>query len=520
MAPLTRIPQLRTLTGNWYFLPVSVTLLSILFLLSTGDKLAESPIFAVSIAVTIAAVALMLIDLRLAVLLFVAFLLAYEEFNLTSEQAFVEENIKGTVMAVKIFGFALMDVISLVLLLPVLLREWSRAVETGRWRWLRADWLLLPLAIVWLYGMIPGAMNMHSRGDFTWDLRMLLHVLVFYFIFSRTFTTRRDYLYALIVAGAVFLAKHAVFFFRYLTGGGLHTGSYHRVLLGSDLPLTALALALTVAALLLFRRSRHEHRHGSQMQHWALLALAAYFSVMLIAGLGKLSYLQAAYSLIMIFLLHLREIHYRTVAAVIAFGFVASLVVFFTVLPAEGRDTILYALSSAFNWWDALKLYGDLSFGTRFLEIVNVWAVLMRDNAVLWGLGWGAAWREIAISMPWDGGAFGAEEQFEGVHIQTHIDALTFMLKVGVAGMLVIYASILRFWITALRMYHRQHSTWEKWVLMALMLMIIIFAPNYLYFIRLKYLLGFALAGVAVFAGTDDAYPTTHTGLPDSHNAQ
>lgn len=519
MSSLTRILQLRSGAENRYLLPISVALLSILFLLATGNQLAESPVLAISVAVTIAAVMLMLIDLRLAVLLFIGFLLAYEEFNLTSEQAFVEENIKGTVMAVKIFGFALMDVISLVLLLPVILREWSRAVETGRWRWLRADWFLLPLVVVWLYGIIPGMMNMHTRGDFTWDLRMLLHVLVFYFIFSRVFTTRRDYLHALIVAGVVFLGKHALFFYRYLTGGGLHTGAYHRVLLGSDLPLTALALALTVAALLLFRHSWQKQRQGATLRHGALLALAAYFTVMLIAGLGKLSYLQAAYSLIMIFLLHRSEIHYRTVLAVIAFGFVASLVVFFTVLPAEGRETILYALSSAFNWWDALKLYGDLSFGTRYLEIVNVWAVLWRDNAVLWGLGWGSAWREIAISMPWDGGAFDAVEQYEGIHIQTHIDALTFMLKVGVIGALIIYASILRFWIIGLRMYHRQRSGWEKWVLMALMLMIIIFAPNYLYFIRLKYLLGFALAGVAVFAGTDDAHPTTHTGLPDSHHA-
>jgi hypothetical protein len=250
------------------------------------------------------------------------------------------------------------------------------------------------------------------------------------------------------------------------------------------------------------------------------LLLAGYFTVMLIAGLGKLTYLQAAYSLLLVFVLHRQEVHLRTVLAVIAFGAAGSLLVFFTVLPAEGRTMISYALSSAFNWWDALKLYGDLSFGTRLLEVINVWEVLMREGAVLWGLGWGAAWREIAMPMPFDSGSFDVTEQYTGVHIQTHIDAITFMLKVGILGTIAIYASLFRFWIAAFRMYRRQRSAWEKWALMALMLMIAIFAPNYLYFIRLKYLLGFALAGVAVFAGTDDSRETADTGIADSDHAE
>ncbi|MBE0642689.1 MAG: hypothetical protein IH600_01255 [Bacteroidetes bacterium] len=508
----------------------------LLLLISLGEKMTASPTFAASLAVMFSAIVLMLVDFRLSLLLFVGFLFSYEEFNIVSEQAFIEQNIANTVMAVKLFGFALMDVISLVFLVPVLLREWRMAVVRGRWRWMKSDMYLLPLASVWAYGIVPGLLNMHSTGDFTWDLRMLLHVLVFYFIFSRSFTTRHDYLHALLVGGGVFLVKHAVFFYRYLTGGGLQTGMYNRVLLGSDLPLTALALALTVAALFIYRSRWRDQGDapavgsiaalqaarvstGAKLLHWTLLLLAAYFSVMLIAGLGKLTYLQAAYSLLLVFLLHRKEIHKRTVFAVIAFGAAASLLVFFTVLPADGRTAIMYALSSAFNWWDALKLYGDLSFGTRLLEVVNVWAVLMREGAVLWGLGWGAAWREIAVHMPYDGGSFAVTEQYTGVHVQTHIDAITFMLKVGIVGTLAIYASLFRFWLDALRMYRRRHAAWEQWTLMALMLMIMIFAPNYLYFIRLKYLLGFALAGVAVFTGTDDS-SAAHTGIAHPDHAE
>ena len=513
----------------------------VLLLVVMGEDMVARPILAVSILMMAAAAALMLIDFRLALLLLVAFLFGYEEFNLSSEQAFVEENIAGTVMSVQILGFALMDVISLVFLLPVLLREWRHAVTTGRWRWLRADLLLLPVVAVWVYGIVPGLLNMHTRGDFTWDLRMLAHVLVFYFIFSRSFRTRRDYLAALLVGGSVFLLKHGVFFFRYLTGGGLQTGMYHRVLLGSDLPLTALALALTVTALFV---SRHAWRSAAlataersdtnggvspdarlraRVGHAALLLLAAYFTVMLVAGLGKLTYLQASYSLALVFVLHRRDIHLRTVLMVIAAGVAASLLVFLTVLPTEGREIIVYALTSAFNWVDALKLYGDLSFGTRLLEIINVWAVLQREGAVLWGLGWGAAWTEIAAHLPFDGGAFAVEEQFLGVHVSTHIDALTFLLKVGVIGTLIIYASYLRFFTAAFGLYRRQRAPWERWTLMALMLMLLIFIPNYLYFIRLKYLLGFALAGVAIFLSTPSGDPGSsdrvrrpiNTGSPD-----
>ncbi len=489
-----------------------VVVFTVLFLMLMGDALAASPAHALSIVVMLGAVVLMLIDFRMALLLFVGFLFAYEEFNLSSQEAFVDKSIANTVLAVKVFGFALMDVMSVVLLIPVLLREWRHMLEHGRWRWMRGDLFLLPLILVWLYGMIPGIVHMRSFSDYTWDLRMLAHVLVFYYIFSRTFTARRDVVLALLVGGGVFVLKHGVFFYRYLTGGGLQTGVYHRVFLGSDLPLTALALALTVASLLIFRQ-RFAAGERPSLQRSALLLLAVYFVVMLIAGLGKLTYLQALYSLVLIGVLHRRDIRPRTVFAVIGLSAGAAMLVFFTVLSAESRNAVFYALTSAFNWWDALKLYGDLSFGTRLLEIINVWEQLTREGGLLLGQGWGAAWREIAVHMPFDGGAFSVEEQHSGVHVQTHIDAITFLLKVGIIGTLTIYASMLRYGLEGLRMYRASHDPWHRWALMALILMIIIFVPNYLYFIRLKYLLGFAFAGITVFMATHDRNTTHHTGI-------
>jgi hypothetical protein len=55
---------------------------------------------------------------------------------------------------------------------------------------------------------------------------------------------------------------------------------------------------------------------------------------------------------------------------------------------------------------------------------------------------------------------------------------------------------------------------------MALLLLIVIIVPNYLYFIRLKYLLGFAMAGVAVFLPEYHDAETHDTRIADSHHAE
>jgi len=289
-------------------------------------------------------------------------------------------------------------------------------------------------------------------------------------------------------------------------------GMYTRVMLGSDLPLVALFLCLSVTVYFLARD------HEAVVRRAALM-LAAYFTIMLIIGLGKLTYVQTAYCLLLILILHRRDVELRTVVSVLAVAAGAVVLMYYTVLSHDAREMIVYALGRAFNWIDAIMVYGDLSFGTRLLEIINVWAVLTREQACLWGLGWGAPWSEIAIHMPYDGGAFDIEEQYSGVHVQTHIDAVTFMLKVGIIGMLVIYSSMLAFFVKAVMRYRHIRSPIERFTLMGLLLMIIIFVPNYLYFIRLKYLLGFALAGAAIFLdGNDD--DRTNTGISDTDHAQ
>jgi hypothetical protein len=321
---------------------------------------------------------------------------------------------------------------------------------------------------------------------------------------------------AILLGAAVFVLKQGVFLWRYAAGAGLDMGGIRRVLLGSDLPLTAVFLCLSVAAYVIYRSEGGWKRSAG-------LGFSMYFTVMLIAGLGKLTYLQATYSLLMIFLLHRREVSMKSVGKVVFAAGAVSLLVYMVLLPPAVRETVAYALGSAFNWVDALKLYGDLSFGTRLLEIINVWAVLQREGAVLWGLGWGAPWSEIAVHMPFDGGAFAVEEQYSGVHVQTHIDAITIMLKVGILGALIIYATMLRFWTASVREYSRTRTPAERWTLMAMMLLLVIVIPNFLYFIRLKYLLGFALAGAAAFSinnGARHAGQTHHTGIAHTDDAE
>lgn len=103
----------------------------IVLLVAMGEHFVRTPATLLAMIAVIGAGVLVLVNMRLALFLFVAFLVSYEEFNLSSQEAFVEENIANTVLAVKVFGFAVMDVVSLLLLLPVLVREWAHALRAG-----------------------------------------------------------------------------------------------------------------------------------------------------------------------------------------------------------------------------------------------------------------------------------------------------------------------------------------------------------------------------------------------------
>jgi hypothetical protein len=463
------------------------------FLVGTGSLLTRSLSSAAAVLVMVAAAALLMTRHRLALFVFLAFLFAYEEFDLSSHEAFLAYGGTRTVLGVTMFGVAFMDLVAIVLFVATLVREWRRAVEAGRWRVLPADAFFVPLAAAWLWGVALGLRNTLTMSTFTWDIRDLGSVLAFYFIFSRSLASRRDVLIGMIIGAVVFSLKNIVFIGRYVTGGGMQfADTYYRLMLGSDLPLLALALTFTAAAFFIYPSMPRRRRI-------ALSVLVVFFVVMLVAGLGKLTYVQALSGIVMIFVLHRRDVRPRAVAAVIGAAIFGVLAFYYGILGESSRAVVGYAMSSAFGIGGALKLYTDLSFGTRFFEIINIWATLSQAKAWIFGLGWGAPWREIAERMPFDGGSFSIEEQHSGIHVSAHIDAVKYLLKVGLAGTLLVYASFARFWLRGLKLYAGESRPAYRWALMGLLLMILIFGPNYVYFIRLKYLLGFALAGVAVF---------------------
>jgi hypothetical protein len=89
--------------------------------------------------------------------------------------------------------------------------------------------------------------------------------------------------------------------------------------------------------------------------------LSLYLAIILLAGLGRLTYILTALALLMIIVLHRKRIHAGTIGLMIIFAFAGFLIFYYAVLSSANRDVISYAFTSAFNWWDAVKMYGDLS---------------------------------------------------------------------------------------------------------------------------------------------------------------
>ncbi len=469
-----------------------------LLMVVAGGKLTSSPAAAGAAMFTGVAVFVMLSDMRVALFAFAVFLFGYEEFDLSSTEAFFSGQ-NSTVLGVRILGVSLMDFLSALLLVPVVVREWLHARRTGRVRVFDADMLLVPLLLLWVYGAILGFFHTRTASTYTWELRDLGHVFVFYVIFSRTFDRTRDVFVFLATGGVVFFAKNGVFIARWLRGGGLDVtgGEYSRILLGSDLTLTAFFLCLTVAAQLVLR----------PMPRWARIGLGVlsmYLTVMLMAGLGRLTYLLTAAGLVMIFVLNRRQVRTRTIVVTIGLGALAAWLFFAAALDESSRRMISYALSSAFSWKDAVMLYGDLSIGARVLEIVNIWTTLSAHGAVLWGLGWGAPWQEY-ILHPFDLGSFDIMDQIRGEHVNAHIDAVQFMLKLGVVGTVLLYAAFFRIWRRGVRLYHVTHERLDRFTLLAVLTLFVVIVPNFIYFIRLKFLLGFVIAAIALYMRVADA---------------
>jgi len=93
-----------------------------LFLVMNGNTLTTSFPQSVSIIVVVTVLVLIVVDYRLSLYVFVLFLFAYEEFDLQSSEAFINDT-STSILLVRIMGISIMDFATLLFLLPVLLRD-------------------------------------------------------------------------------------------------------------------------------------------------------------------------------------------------------------------------------------------------------------------------------------------------------------------------------------------------------------------------------------------------------------
>ncbi len=465
---------------------VAISLLMIAF----GETILQSGTYLAATIVVVMAVMLMLIDMRIALFLFIVFLCAYEEFVLSSSEAFQNEGIQGSIQAVRIAGLGLMDFCMLMFLIPVLIKAWYRTRYEQAAFVMRPDIYVLPVAVVWLYGIVLGLFHFHTLSAFAADTRVLGYVLILYFIASRTFTRKYDFTAVVaLMYGTVFL-KTFLFAFRYFSGGGRMQGyGYYRPLIGSDTALVGFVLALTVGALFLLEK------HGHKYRLW-LISMIGYMTIILIAGLTRSTFIFTAAAILLQFYLFRSQMKPSIVLGTIGIVMAGGFSFYFFFLSSESRELIGYVLHSAFNWVDALKVYGDMSMGQRILEFINIWGTLERGNMLFLGFGWGSPWSEIIIHHPIDLGAFSIEEQMRGVHTTAHIDAVQFLLKIGIIGMPLLYFFFFRIFRTGLAALKCMDDPKLKFAVLGLSLMIVIFSLNFIYFVRLQFLIGIAFAGI------------------------
>jgi hypothetical protein len=457
-------------------------------LLLFGKDIMEAPLRAVFVAAVPVLLALAVLRPRMALFVGAAVVIAIEEFELTSTDAYFESGIAKSILATRIAGLSFMDAFTLILLLPVLLREWERWRQTGRWRTMPMDRYFLPVLAVYAFGATQGLFNALTFSHFTWEARDILTILAWYFIASRAMERPRDGVVLVAVLLGAFFLKSFLFLYRLVAGQGLFYGfDFYRPALGADVPFMAVPLITLLAASVLLRQVR---------ARWKLVIalLAGYWSVWFVQSLGRASYITATAAMVVIAVVHRKQLRSAQVAVTAGAAALGGVVYYFIVLSAVNRELLGQVFQTTINWVDAVTLYQDLSIGQRLLEIMNISETLTRAGAWLWGLGWGAPWSEIAVKMPVDVAAFEYMESVRGVHTSAHLDALYFLLKVGILGTVVLYAGWLRFAAAGIRMLAREQDRWERLALTAVVAMLIIFIPNYVYFIKLKVLLGLAFA--------------------------
>lgn len=486
--PWNTRPWLRTFFGE------SVTvILIVVFLLFTASKMIESPAYLAALAMLVTAISIMIIDLRTALFLFLIFLFSYEEFNLSSTAAFKQLGSTTSVVAVQVFGLTLMDVSIAVFVLALAIREMYESRKRGYWKILPLDLYFLPLLVLWLFAAITGLFHFLKWSNYTWELKDLGYVVAFYFLASRIFRRPRDYTRIVIMFLVIIFSKSIFFIIRYNMGGGLFSGyEYRRLFMGSDIPFVAMGLLIWVGTYFIYRTD-------SRRLRFAMLALTGYFTVLVVASLGRATMVLSSVTLIVIFVLFRKEVGIRTVITALVF-LVSGILVFYNFILSEGnRELIAYVLQSSFNWFDAVVLYSDMSIGQRVLSAINIWETLSREGAWLWGLGWGAPWYEIAIKHPLDMSSFGLMEQFTGVHTSAHFDPVHFLLKVGILGVLVIYGTFFRFWRKGILLVKQQVKRIDTWTVLAYFIMFSVIMFNFMYYTRLKFLMGLTFAAFAVY---------------------
>lgn len=464
-----------------------VVLVALLFawvFITMGERVIESPLQMLAGGAVVVFVIVVLYDIRLAFFLFIAGLVLLEEFELSSTEAFFEADIEKTIIGLRFFGLSILDAVTFLFLVPVFLREWLRWHDEGSLRFLPLDVYLLPFIAIYLIGTAQGLFNTLSMSNLTWELRDPFYILSWYFIASRTLRSRSDVVQLFVLITSVFTLKSLVFIYRVFAGKGLFYGfDFYRPALGTDVPMMAVMLAVSIAGALL-------SSEASKRTRWLLYGMIAYWSIWFVSSLGRASYITGVAAIVFVLFLQRKRVRWFHVAGIIATAIIGGFFFYYVILTDVNRQLVGYLIGTAFSIIDAVTVYGDRSMGQRVLEFVNIAAVLTQREAWLLGLGWGAPWSEIAVHIPYDVGSFDIIEWRKGVHTYAHLDLFYFLLKVGIVGTVVLYGTYLAIFRSMLRLYRGEQDRVLQWTVTVALVMIIIFIPNYVYFTKLKFLLG------------------------------
>jgi hypothetical protein len=449
-----------------------------------GNSLLDKPLYGIATVGLAVLVWMVLTHQKLALFIAVAGLVALEEFDLSSTEAFFAGGVETSLLGFRVLGISFMDLLLLLFLIPALLRTWLRWYETGRLPHFRTDIYFVPICAAFIMGALVGWFHKSSFSAFAWEAREIVYLVGWYFVVSRLLTRREDVGNIVLIMLGVFTVKSIVFLSRFGASQGLFYGyDFHRFALGSDIPMMALPMMMSIGALLMFKDAARHIRAG-------LAILVVYWSIMLAASLGRSTYVLSAAALVVVLMLLHRQMTWRSVLAGIGLVAVSGLGLFYLVLSPVQRELVGYLLGSAFDWVGAITISGDLSLGQRVMEIMNISETLTRAGGWIWGLGWGSVWTELVVIHPFDKGSFPIQEQMLGVHTSAHLDPVYYLLKVGILGTILIYFGHFRFVASAVKLFRREADRTRALCLLGIIALLIVTIPNYVYFVKIKCLMG------------------------------